>query len=283
MDITTWPARCGVQQGMIVLLMADLTRMAWRARKARVDFSPGLLLDAFLAAVGPAGTILVPTYNFDLQDGETYDPACTPPITGALGVAALAHPAFHRTGHPLHSFAVAGAHAEDHVRADDPSSFGPSSVFALLRMESALQVVLDLPLNDALTYVHHVEELEGVPYRRWRSERIRVQGDHGLTRTHEIRRFAKKPGHTNELHALEPLLLAAGALQHVSVDGNAATTVDLAAAHEVIATDIRTNGARHIHRFSWERWIRDILRPFLKRGPSRSAKAIEPHAARPAR
>ncbi|HRO98491.1 MAG TPA: AAC(3) family N-acetyltransferase [Flavobacteriales bacterium] len=283
MDVTTWPARCGVKQGMTVLLMADLTRMAWRARKARVTFTPGALLDAFLDAVGPSGTILVPTYNFDLQDGEPYDPARTPPITGALGVAALAHPAFRRTGHPLHSFAVAGAQAEVHVKADDASSFGPASVFALLRRERALQVVLDLPLNDALTYVHHVEELEGVSYRRWRTVRIRVQGDHGTTRTRTIRRFAKKPGHSNELHALEPLLLAAGALQQLSFDGATAMTVDLAAAHEVIAADIRTNGARHIHRFSWERWIRDILRPLLKRGPSRSAKALEPHAARPAR
>ncbi len=282
MDISTWPSRCGVKQGMTVLLMADLTRMAWRARKASAALTPIALLDAFLAAVGPTGTILVPTYNFDLQDGEPYDPDRTPPITGALGVAALAHPAFQRTGHPLHSFAVAGAQAEVHVKADDASSFGPDSVFALLRREHAIQVVLDLPLNDALTYVHHVEELEGVTYRRWRTVRIQEQGEQGPARMRAIRRFAKKPGHSNELHALEPLLLASGALHQRSVDGTAVMTVDLAAAHEVIATDIRMNASRHIHRFSWERWIRDILRPLLKRGSSRSAKALEPHAARPA-
>jgi hypothetical protein len=168
------------------------------------------------------------------------------------------------------------------VKADDPSSFGPASVFALLRKQRTLQVVLDLPLNDALTYVHHVEELEHVPYRHWRTVRIQEQGEQGPARMRAIRRFAKKPGHSNELHALEPLLLASGALHQLTVDGTAVMTVDLAAAHEVIATDIRTNAARHIHRFSWERWIRDILRPLLKRGPSRSAKALEPHAARPA-
>ncbi len=282
MDVMGWPARCGIGTGSTVLLMADLTRMAWRARRAGSRLGAELLLDAFLGAVGPAGTLLVPTYNFDLRSGEPYDPGHTPPITGVLGVAALAHPAFKRTPHPLHSFAVAGGGAQAFLEASDPSSFGPASAFALLRRNKALQVILDLPLNDALTYVHHVEELERVPYRRWRTVHLRVTGAADGPESRAYRQFAKKPGHSNRLHTLEPALVSAGALHTASLDGTEALIVDLAAAHEVIATDIRTNQARRIHAFSRERWLRDILKPLLGREPSRSARMLENHAARQA-
>ncbi len=264
---------------MTVLLMADLTQMAWQSRKAGLSFSPVALLDAFLSATGPQGTLLVPTYNFDLRDGERYDPARTPPITGALAKAALAHPAFRRSRHPLHSFAVAGGGAASYLHAEDSSSFGAASVFALLHQARAIQVVLDLPLNKALTYVHHVEELERVPYRRWRTLHLTLPREQGGQQVRAFRRFQKRNGHSNDLHALAPLLQQAGVMQQLMVHGSKALVIDLSAAHELIATDIRLNSARSIHRFSWGLWARDLLRPIIKRGPSLSARSLENHVA----
>lgn len=280
MDLNELPHKCGVRPGMVLLLMADLTRMAWRARRAGHVFSSDRLLDAFRNAVGPQGTVLVPTYNFDLRSGEAYDALRTPPITGALGIAALAHPAFRRTAHPLHSFAVAGSLEQEFVHADDVSSFGPRSVFAMLHEHRAVQVALDLSLNDSFTYVHHVEELERVRYRRWERVVLRVSDGAGRSVDKEYRRFAKRAGHSNVLHALEPLLLKAGAMQQVDADGTSALVIDLARAHAVVAEDIRHNHARSIHHFSMERWLRDTLRSFIRsHEPSRSAKPLVLHAA----
>src|SRR5690606_29875017 len=98
MDLRSWPAKMGVAPGDRILLMADVTRLAWSFRKANARFKPEDLIDAFLALLGPEGTLIVPTFNFDLQPGENFDLRRTPTITGALGNAALAHHAFARTG-----------------------------------------------------------------------------------------------------------------------------------------------------------------------------------------
>ncbi len=280
MALKELPQKCGVRPGMVVVLMADLTRMAWRSRRSGQAFSAAAPLDSFIHAVGPQGTVLVPTYNFDLRSGEAYDPLRTPPITGALGIAALAHPAFRRTSHPLHSFAVSGALADEFVQADDLSSFGPRSVFALLRERKAVQVALDLSLNDSFTYVHHVEEMEQVNYRRWERLMLHVSNGSGATVAKEFKRFAKRHGHSNVLHDLEPLLVSADVMRELNVDGTTALVIELDGAHAVVADDIRNNRARSIHHFSFDLWLRDTLRPFLRsRGASRSAKSLLPHAA----
>ncbi len=280
MDIRSWPNRCGVARGATVLLMADVTRMAWRARRTSASFSPVVLLDAFLEAVGETGTLLIPTYNFDLRSGEAYDVLRTPPTTGVLGIAALAHPSFRRTAHPLHSFAVAGARAGEYLGSDDDSSFGPRSPFALLHTQQAMQVALDLSLNDALTYVHHVEELEEVRYRYWRTLHLRYTDAQGNETRKKFRQFAKRTGHMNAFTGLAPLLEAGNALRRMDLDGTVCLTVDLERAHPIIAHDIHANNARHIHSFTFDRWWRDVLRTWLMgRERSRSARSLETHAA----
>jgi aminoglycoside 3-N-acetyltransferase len=275
MDLREMPDRIGVRPGMTVLLMADVTRLAWQMRRAGGRFDPTGLLDAFLAALGPAGTLLIPTYNHDLREEEPYDIRRTPPITGALGVAALKHPAFRRTRHPLHSFAVAGGAAQTYLALDDASSFSSSSPFALLREHHAVLVTIDLSLNDAFTYAHHVEELEGVRYRRWRDLPIRYTDANGHEARRVFRRFAKRSGHGNAFTAMEPVLERSGALVRHKLEEHQGMMVDLAAAHELVVADIRENKARNIHWFSWNVWLRDMVRRSLPSpSPSRSARLL---------
>jgi hypothetical protein len=170
--------------------------------------------------------------------------------------------------------------ADEFVQADDLSSFGPRSVFALFREHKAVQVALDLSLNDSFTYVHHVEEMEQVNYRRWERLMLHVSNGSGATVAKEFKRFAKRHGHSNVLHDLEPLLVSADVMRELNVDGTTALVIELDGAHAVVADDIRNNRARSIHHFSFDLWLRDTLRPFLRsRGASRSAKSLLPHAA----
>jgi len=265
---------------MTVLLMADLTRLAWKARLTGNPRPAVDLLDGFLSQLGGSGTLLIPTYNFDLLSDETFDVRRTPPITGALGVAALHHPAFRRTAHPFHSFAVAGAHADLYLQLNDPSSFGPASPFAVLHKDNAQLVALDLTLNDVLTTAHYAEEVERVAYRRWRTVNLHYIDAQDLRQLRAYKRFAKRPGHSNEMSALSPLLEQRGAMHAQEVDGHRLLRIDVRKAHDVVVQDIRMNNARNIHRFSWDRFVRDLLRSALRRDrPSRSARLLDAHAA----
>ncbi len=274
MDLRSWPAKMGVAPGDRILLMADVTRLAWSFRKANARFKPEDLIDAFLALLGPEGTLIVPTFNFDLQPGENFDLRRTPTITGALGNAALAHHAFARTGNALHSFAVAGALRSEFLAIDPTSSFGLRSPFALLNDHAFRVIAIDMPLEPAFSYVHHVEERMNVWYRKLKRITIRYTERDGRTLDREFELFAKRPGFVNDFKELEPLL--GDALAQRTIDGSNVLIVDLRKAHPVIENDIRNNRARRIVRFRWKWWLRDQLRPLLKKAaPSRSAKLTQ--------
>jgi aminoglycoside 3-N-acetyltransferase len=280
-DLRSWPARLGVSPGDTVQLMADVTRLALLFRRDRVPFRPADLLDAFADAVGPSGTVLVPTYTFDLEDGAVFDVRRTGTVSGALSMVALAHPRFVRTPHPLHSFAVAGAHAHALAANDEPGSFGPRSPFALLQEHRARLIAIDLRLDDALTYVHYVEERMGVPYRRHRTltfDHVAADGQRGRRR---FTIYAKRPGHHMRFNGLDELLLGGGALQVAMLDGARVQVVDLAAAHDLIARDIREGRARRIHAFRWSWWARDVLKALLRTFGIRRCLARTTHAAGP--
>ena len=281
-ELASWPERIGVAPGDRVLLTADVTRVAWLFRRSGVKGVPAMLLDAFLDRVGADGAIVVPTFNYDLRSGEEFDIHRSPTITGALGQAALEHPAFVRTGNPLHSFAVAGCAQQAFVNAESGTSFGEDTPFALLRSEGFALVGIDMHLNHAMSYFHHVEELERVPYRRWRERVIRYTDTQGLTSLRTFKIYAKRWGYENELSRLIPLLSVAGAMVSGHLDRVSFLHVDLRKAHEVIAEDIRTNEARSIVRFTWKNWLRDCYHTILPSSlPSRSQQLLSEVHARP--
>ena len=281
-DIGTWPTRTGVKPGDTIQLMADLTRMAWNARRAGGHFKASDLLNAFADAVGPSGDVLIPTFNFDLRDGDTFDIKRTRSISGALANGALDHVRFQRTPHALHSFAVAGAHASQLVTSQEPGSFGRGSPFAFLLEQKGILIAIDLPLNDALTFVHFTEEQMGVPYRSHKTIRIRCTESDGKPIDRTFTMYSKGPGHHIDLSRLEPLLEKAGALVRGEVDGSRFMRVDLSKAHEVIAHDIKANKARSIHRFRWSWWLRDHAKGVLRTFGFRTRQERTAHAARTA-
>lgn len=274
-ELRSWPEQMAVPHGANILLTADITRIAWLLRRSGAQKAPTALLDAFLEHVGPSGTVVVPTFNYDLKAGEIYDRERTPTISGALGQAALEHPAFARTAHPLHSFAVAGKLQPDFLALDDASSFSTGSPFALFRSGNFLLLGLDMHLNYALSYFHHVEELEAVRYRRWRDLRIAVSDQDGTRVERTYRLYAKRAGYANELTLLAPRLMQAGSMTEGTVQGVKFLRVDLGKAHDVIVNDIRSNKARSIVRFTWRNWLRDTLHAVMpSRKPSRSVQLL---------
>ncbi|MBX2972468.1 MAG: AAC(3) family N-acetyltransferase [Flavobacteriales bacterium] len=271
----------GIARGATVMLMADMTRMAWRARRAGASFQPHALLDAFRAAVGDDGTLLVPTYTFDLPDGGAFDRRSTGTISGALGSQALAHPAFGRTPHPLHSFAVAGAGSDALMNADEPHSFGPGSPFTYLYEHGGLLATLDLPVNNALTFAHFVEVRERVPYRVDRRMTFDYTDLDGSTRPRSFAIMSKKPGHHMDFTPMEAALERTGALRRGVVDDVRWILIDLRAAYPVIAADLHAGGPCSVHQFRWNWWLRDVVKGMLRTFGVRTAKERIAHAARP--
>ncbi len=253
-------AASGIRPGSLLVLTADLTRLAFTARKKEGVFSPENLIDGFLDQLGPEGTLVIPSYNFNLRNGDSYSRSRTLPVTGALAAAAMGMGRFRRSAHPLHSFLIAGKYTPEISSLTNRSSFGPDSPFAFFREHDAQMLVIGTPLSQAFTFVHFVEESAQAWYRSRRRLEIYLEDEH---RRAQFEIFSKKPGWTMDMTGLESLLVSRGLARSFEINRVPFALAGLAASFGVILEDIRSNRARNIVRFSPKLYLRDQAKAVL--------------------
>ena len=95
-------ARLGIAPGGLLLVGSDVLQLALNAREVGDRFDPNAFIDDLLAAVGPTGTVLFPTFNFDFCQGKTYDVLKSSTTIGALPRTGGKRNEFRRTQHRLH-------------------------------------------------------------------------------------------------------------------------------------------------------------------------------------
>lgn len=147
----------GVREGGVLLV-----HTSFRAVRP-VEDGPAGLIGALLDAVGPAGTLAMPSWTGD--DEGVFDPASTPASTD-LGVVADAFwrmEGVARSGHPF-AFAAAGPAAAEIVAGPLPlpPHVHASPVGRVFDLDG--QVLLLGVGHDANTTLHLAELLAGVPY-----------------------------------------------------------------------------------------------------------------------
>lgn len=155
----------GVQEGDVLLLHSNIKRTFKRYLKSGVRITSQDILESFIEAVGPTGTLLLPLFNFDFVKGIPFDKRISPSHMGALSEAGRMHPLSVRTGHPIYSFAAIGFAADAFKKIDNFSGYGGDSPFSVLRKMNGRIAVLDLPDQNSMTFYHHVEEMLEVEYR----------------------------------------------------------------------------------------------------------------------
>jgi aminoglycoside N3'-acetyltransferase len=172
--------RLGVQPGDTLFIHSSLKSLGF------VEGGPAAVLAALQAAVGPQGTLVLPTYYLP---GGTIQGTCEMvdyvfdvrqhgSNMGALPNAFLALPGVCRSVHPTHSVSAVGRHAawltEAHHRA--PSVFGEGSPwqrFATLQQAKVLGLGVSM---GPITFYHLVEDTLGAAFP------VDIWGD----RTYEI-------------------------------------------------------------------------------------------------
>jgi len=270
-----------IPNGDVVLLTSDILRLAMKARAEEKEFISDPFINSFYDELGTEGTLLLPAYNFDLEDGDAFDIRKTIPMTGSLAVSALKDESFTRTAHPLHSFLAKGKDAEALADMNNVSSFGPDSPFAWLLEKNALMVFAGTTLAEALTFTHFVEESEQVRYRKYKRLKIKYTNMKGRTEDRYYKIYSKKAGWTMQLHKLSEILTP-DVLKVYQINGIPFYTIRCRDAYEVISNDIKENNASSIAGFNTKLYFRDIIKTGLQRfnlfrtsyGKIRSAKRI---------
>ena len=153
------PSKWGLKKGDRVFISSDITKLGEVCFQHGDKFKPNDLLDGIIEAVGPTGTILLPTYNWGFCHGETFDYNKTKGKTGSLGIVALKREDFKRTQHPIYSFAVWGKDQEYLCGLQNKSSFGEDSPFGYMNRCHVTNIIIDVPLGHSFTYLHYLEQI----------------------------------------------------------------------------------------------------------------------------
>jgi aminoglycoside 3-N-acetyltransferase len=173
--------KSGVKEGDVLLLHSSIKRTCKRHIKQGITITPEDILESFLKAIGPKGTLLLPLFNFDFTEGVPFDIKSSPSQMGALTEAGRKHSLAVRTGHPIYSFVVIGLMAEKFQVINNFSGYGEDSPFAMLRELNGKIAVLDLPDQNRMTFYHHVEEMHEVDYRYHKKFTAEYTDESGLT------------------------------------------------------------------------------------------------------
>lgn len=158
--------RLGVQPGDTLIVHASLSRLGWVAGGAAA------VVQALQDAVGPQGTLVVPTFTLNLTDPAGWGrtrvpeawwltiraelPAFDPAVTPSRGMGRVAEtlrtwPGARRSDHPHSSFAAWGQHAEE-VTAEHPLAFslGEGSPLARVYDLNGRVLLLGTAVNTSL-------------------------------------------------------------------------------------------------------------------------------------
>ena len=148
-----------------------------------VDGGPQTVIQALEAALGPEGTLIMPTFNFDFNKGVPWDVRTTPSKMGVLTELVRQDPRARLVFHPFYSFAILGKYADRLGGLRYKSSYERNSVFGRLRDLDGKIMVIGLSYTNSMTFFHHIEQMEGVEYRFLKQFTGEVTDENGNTYT----------------------------------------------------------------------------------------------------
>ena len=206
-----------------------------------IEGGPAAVYQALRMVVGSGATIAVPTYLLGVAPTLPFDPAASPSTTGVFGEHVRNLPGARRSGAPIHSHAAVGPRAGLFDGVDGGVSFGEGSDFTLLHREGFKLLLLGCHFT-AATFLHHLEALAAVPYRRWTTlARNRVAAGGALVPV-QVRYFERADLRYREnFDPVGDRLVAAGLARRAPCPLGASHGIDLSALQlaglDMLATD----------------------------------------------
>ncbi len=242
-----------IAQGDIVYVVSDVLELAKAVQEGGQRFDRQQFIQAVLERVGEEGTVLFPAFNWGFCRGQAFDYRRTPSMTGALSREALRRPDFKRTRHPIYSFAVWGRYQEELCGYDNRNAFGRGSIFDFLYQKHAKALVIGLPTLAGLTFIHHVEQMVGVPYRYEKEFSGMYIDEAGLSEERKysmyVRDLDMDPVPVRKFEPLGTILEQLNVSSTEYWRGIPFHVVDLRAMYAVVEIDIRCNDSRNMYRY----------------------------------
>lgn len=227
----------GVQEGDTLLVHSSYKSFG------EVDGGPQTVIRALEAALGPEGTLIMPTFNFDFNKGAPWDVRTTPSKMGVLTELVRKDPRAKRVFHPFYSFAILGKHAEMLGSLRYKSSYERNSVFGKLRDLDGKIMVIGLSYTNSMTFFHHIEQMEGVDYRFLKQFTGQVTDKNGHTYTDTFEMLVRD--------------IDKGVITEVDPMGRLMEEAGIIKIHKIGEADVKLMKANEVYAFTAREMKRD--------------------------
>ena len=173
-EFKTALAEVGISNSQTIMVHSDLTRIGWVANaKSRIDVLD-FYFKSLMKQVGPEGTLVVLTCTESFaRDNVPFNYEQSPSEQGVLSEFIRNNSDSIRSMHPLFSVAAYGAKSQLICGSGICNTgFGYGSPFQKLHEMDAQILCIGVDLL-SITFVHHVEQMYGVPYgytKEWDNE-----------------------------------------------------------------------------------------------------------------
>ncbi len=155
-----------IYDGDTLLIHSSLKRLLKNlSQELREDITSLDILESFIFILGKKGTLVLPLFNFDFNNGVTFDLKNSPSHMGKLTEEARLYEGSSRTCHPVYSFASIGYNSKKFEKIDNYSGYGKDSPFDMLKKLDSKIGIIDLEDQNSMTSYHYVEEMNNVTYR----------------------------------------------------------------------------------------------------------------------
>ena len=170
----------GVEEGDILLVHSDITPVIkladlkrWEKESKSLDQnfakfliskSSELLKQSFLNVLGPKGTLIVPTFNYDFCKGKPYCHKTSESQVGLFSNYILFDKSSTRSFHTIMPFAAIGVAIEEIFSNLSKSAVGKGSVFHKLHQVNAKILCFNVNFRQC-TFLHYIEQSRNSEYR----------------------------------------------------------------------------------------------------------------------
>ncbi len=114
--------------------------------------------------LGPMGTILVPTYNYQFTKKKKFNVFKSICEVGELGNFMIKKFPFNRTNDPVFSHVVKGKYEESVLNCSTNEAFGEKSIFSFILKKNFKILCFCCSVN-RMTFLHFIEKKNSVNYR----------------------------------------------------------------------------------------------------------------------
>ena len=157
----------GVNMGNLFKPFKEQMSLNGNVSKYRKILS-NILFDSIKTYIGSEGTIICPTFSFSFIRSKRFDKKRTKSDLGFFTSEFFKKRGVFRTQHPTHSIAIWGKKKNLFKKNFSNFCFGLNSPFAIFKEIDLKFVNLGIELYNSITYIHHLEHLNGSFHRYYK-------------------------------------------------------------------------------------------------------------------